>query len=196
MTQYRLYHGTNGNFDKFDQSKARIVNDFYGGGVAYFTDDRQVAFTYGKSMRGSKGGNIFIYEVSLQSTKLFDVDHIFTGKELTQFVDRKTSEEFARGAGLLSYGIDKYSVIFSLEDGTAKLTGDQVFKGLSRGMNTTAKAREKLISLRYDALRYNGGVNMNAKKHNVYIAFKANNITIKNKFIYDEKLKAMVKMKI
>lgn len=60
-----------------------------------------------------------------------------------------------------------------------KLTGDEVFKGLSKGMNTTAKAREHLISKGYDGLRYNGGVNMGmAKKHNVYLVYDANDIKI------------------
>lgn len=182
----KVYHGTNATFSKFDQGKARITNDLYGGGVAYFTANTDIAYNYAKSMAKSKGGQKQVYEVELNVNKLFDVNHIFTGKELTQFFTPKTSEEFARGAGLLSYGVDKYGVLIDLESGKLKLTGDQVFHGLSKGMNSTAKAREKLISLKYDTLRYNGGVNMNATRHDVYIAYKAENITIKNHYMYDD----------
>jgi predicted nucleic acid-binding Zn ribbon protein len=74
---------------------------------------------------------------------------------------------------------DKYKVLTELKAGKFKLSGDQVFKGLSKGMNTTAKAREHLINKGYDGLRYNGGVNMGmAKKHNVYLAYDAKDIEI------------------
>ena len=77
-------------------------------------------------------------------------------------------------------GVDKYSVMAKLKSGNLELTGEEVFKGLSRGMVNTAKARQKLISLGYDGLRYNGGVNMNmATKHDVYLAYNANDIRIK-----------------
>lgn len=36
----KVYHGSNILFKKFDQNKARLVNNFYGGGLAYFTDDQ------------------------------------------------------------------------------------------------------------------------------------------------------------
>ena len=66
-----------------------------------------------------------------------------------------------------------------LRDGDMSLTGDEVFKGLSRGMTQTAKARQILIQLGYDGLRYNGGVNMKmAVKHSVFLAYDANDITI------------------
>ena len=48
----KLYHGTNQLFDKFEQSKSRVLNDYYGGGVAYFTDTLKVAHTYAKSKIG------------------------------------------------------------------------------------------------------------------------------------------------
>ena len=183
----RLYHGTNQIFDKFSQDKARIINDYYGGGVAYFTDDLQVAHTYAKSMAKSKGGNLYVFEVNLNVKKLFDVDHKFYGTELTKFFsDEKDIEEFARGAGMMKYGSDKYTVISSIGLGNVELTGEQVFKGLSAGMNKTAKARQKLIKLGYDTLRYNGGVNMSMGiKHSVYIAYNSHNINIVEKYLYD-----------
>ena len=50
----------------------------------------------------------------------------------------------------------------------------------------TAKARKRLEELGYDALRYNGGVNMSmAKKHNVYLTYKAANAAIKQRSIID-----------
>lgn len=185
MKTITVYHGTNGNFDRFDQSKARIVNDFWGGGVAYFTDDKEVAKTYAASMARSKGGDRLVYQVSLRMKKTFDVDDVFTGKELTQFFTEKTSEEFARGAGLLRLGADKYSILSDLESGRLKLTGHDVFHGLSNGMNQTAKARKVLEKMGYDSLRYNGGLNMNAKKHNVYLTYNASNVSIQRKLLID-----------
>lgn len=181
-----LYHGTNGRFDRFDQSKSRIFNDYWGGGVAYFTDNLGVAKTYATSMAKSKGGDKLVYEVRLKIQNLFDVDDKFTGKELLKFYTSKTSEEFARGAGLLRLGADKYEILHKLESGNLELTGSQVFHGLSQGMVYTAKARKKLESLGYDALRYNGGSNMNmATRHDVYLTYKATNISIIKRLMID-----------
>jgi hypothetical protein len=173
-----VYHGSGYRFNKFEQSKARVVNDFYGGGAAYFTDDVGVAITYAKSMAKKSKEDPVVYTVEIRINKMFDVDHIFTGKELTDILPGDL-EDFARGAGLLGLNSDKYTVLANLKAGKVKLTGDEVFKGLSKGMNTTAKAREHLISKGYDGLRYNGGVNMGmAKKHNVYLVYDADNIKI------------------
>jgi len=173
-----LYHGSGYKFDKFDQGKARIANDFYGGGVAYFTDNLKVAITYAKSMAKKSNQDPRIYTVEVRFKKLFDVDHIFTGNELISILPNDL-DSFARGAGLLGLSADKYKVISDLKIGLLSLSGDSIFKGLSRGMNQTAKAREHLISKGYDSLRYNGGVNMNmATKHNVYLSYNANTIKI------------------
>lgn len=175
-----MFHGSGSEFKKFEQSKARIPNDFYGGGVAYFTDNFDVAVTYAKSMAKKSKGDPIVYTVSTKFRKLFDISHIFTGSDLKNILPTDI-EAFARGAGLLGFKVDnKYKVLGDLKAGKAILTGDQVFKGLSKGMNTTAKAREHLISKGYDGLRYDGGVNMGmATKHNVYLSYKASNISIK-----------------
>jgi hypothetical protein len=173
-----MYHGSGSRFSKFEQSKARIANDFYGGGVAYFTDDLGVGITYAKSMAKKTKEDPIVYTVKVKFKKLFDVDETFQGKDLINILPNDI-EDFARGAGLLGLKSNKYQVLADLKLGKIKLTGDQVFKGLSKGMNTTAKAREHLISKGYDGLRYNGGVNMNmAKKHNVYLSYDAKNIEI------------------
>lgn len=173
-----VYHGSGYRFEKFEQSKARVVNDFYGGGVAYFTDNLKVAITYAKSMAKKSKQDPRVYTVELSLNKVFDVDHVFTGKELIAILPSDL-EAFARGAGLLGLYADKYKVLSDLKSGTIKLSGDDVFKGLSKGMNETAKAREHLISRGFDGLRYNGGVNMGmATKHNVYLSYNVNNIKI------------------
>jgi hypothetical protein len=178
-----LYHGTNARFAQFDQSKSRIVNDFYGGGVAYFTDNLSVAKNYAKSA-AKKSGDPIVYEVTFNPAKIFDVDDIFTGNDLIKFFSKRESEQFARGAGLLNLGADKYTVLDALEEGKLKLTGDQVFRGLSGGMIKTAAAREKLKQLGYEGLRYNGGVNMGmATKHSVYLAYHAYQIRITERMI-------------
>lgn len=184
------YHGSGKLFKKFEQSAARVINDFYGGGVAYFTDNKEVGRTYARSMaKTAKTGTPYIYTVSLKFSKMFDVDDVFTGKDLVNILP-EDKESFARGAGLLNWKSDKYKVLGDLSVGAMKLSGDSVFKGLSSGMNQTAKTREHLISLGYDGLRYNGGVNMGmATKHNVYLAYKATGIKIEKIALVDGKKK-------
>jgi hypothetical protein len=178
----RAYHGTNGRFSKFEQSKARIANDFYGGGVAYFTDTIDVAKSYASFMFRKFGGDKFVYEVDIRFNRLFDVDQKYSGDELKRLIGTNV-EAFARGAGLLKLGEDKYAILAQITSGRLELTGDQVFKGLSNGMQNTARAREILKSAGYDGLRHNGGVNMGGQKHNVYLVYDVNDITIKNRFI-------------
>ena len=173
-----LWHGSNSRFDKFDQNKARIANDFYGGGVAYFTDDKDIAKQYARGMSKKTGAPV-IYQTEVGFGQLFDVNHSFTGKELKAIIPDGKEEEFARGAGLLHAGVDKYLVLARLYD--MHLTGDQVFKGLSRGMVNTAAARKRLIELGYDGLRYNGGINMGGKPHNVFLAYNASQIAIRKR---------------
>jgi hypothetical protein len=172
-----VYHGSGSKFPEFDQRKARIVNDFYGGGVAYFTDNLKIAIQYAKSM-SKKTKTPYVYTVKLNLKNVFDVDEIFTGKKLKDILPDDI-ENFARGAGLLSLKSDKYAIMEQLSSGAAKLTGDQVFKGLSKGMNQTALTREYLIEKGYDGLRYNGGLNMGgAIKHDVYLVYFAKDIEI------------------
>jgi hypothetical protein len=177
-----LFHGSNLLFQKFDDSKARIQNDLYGGGVAYFTTSEQIAEGYAKSMYKSaiqkKLPNALeiIYRIDLTIGKLFDVEDTFTGKDLTQFYKRTEVEQFARGAGLLYYGVDKYDVMSQLDEGDLSLSGDEVFKGLSGGMNRTAAARDKLKSLGYTTLKYVGGLLMGVPRHDVYLAYYAKDI--------------------
>jgi hypothetical protein len=169
-----VYHGTNARFDKFDQRKSRIVNDNYGGGVAYFTDALNLAITYAKNMAKKQGGDPLIYSVELKLKKLFDVDHEFTGKELVDILPADIND-FARGAGLLRLNSNEYKVISDLKSGTTKLTGEQVYRGLSKGNTQTAKARDHLIEKGYDGLRYNMPV---TPKQSVYLAYDAKDIKI------------------
>ena len=182
MKLIKAYHGTNTRFSQFDHSKARIANDFYGGGVAYFTDTIDVAKTYASNMFRRLGGDKFIYEVELKFQNLFDVDEMYTGDILRKLIGSNT-ETFARGAGLMKLGDDKYALASKLKSGDIELTGDQVFRGLSNGMQNTTRARETLKSCGFDGLRHNGGVNMGAQRHNVYLAYEARSIRIMNRFI-------------
>lgn len=184
MRQVEAYHGTAGDFKRFDQKKARVARDFYGGGVAYFTSDRDVAKSYARAAaKLAKSDVMFIYRCALSMSKTFDVDHVFKGVELRALIDRKSLEEFARGAGLLRAGVDKYAVLADLDAGRTSLTGENVFRGLSKGMVYTDVARQKLIDHGYDSLRYNGGVNMSNSsvehaKHDVWIMYDADHIKI------------------
>lgn len=189
MAIIEAYHGTCFVFSKFDQGKARLVNDFYGGGVAYFTSSREVAKKYAGAMSKAKMiDRRLVYTVNLSLNKIFDVDDSFYGKELVKFFKKNETEKFARSAGLLRYGVDKFDILARLGTGNMELTGDQVFRGLSDGMVSTARARERLKSLGYDSLRYNGGLNMNqAITHDVYLVYDANDITIKSRTLLVKK---------
>ncbi len=183
----RVYHGSGSLFGEFQQTAARMKDDYYGGGVGYFTDSLSVAKQYAKAMTKlakvkNPDAKEVVYLVELQLKKLFDIDESFTGRELTKFISN--TEDFARKSGMfkLGVGFDKYDILFRLKNGDMALTGDEIFKGISGGMSETAKAREKLKRLGYDGLRYNGGDVTNtwttSTKHNVYIPYYANNIKI------------------
>jgi hypothetical protein len=186
MTILRLFHGTNKNFNRFDQSLARMTQDYYGGGVCYLTDTYDVAVTYARAMTKKYLGQPIVYEVVANFKNIFDVDNVYTGKDLIKLIPADI-EGFARGARLISFGSDKYTIISNIHAGTEHLTGEQIFLGLSRGMVQTAKARDSIKRVGYDALRYNGGrMTGGAGLHNVYIAYKANDLKIQKKIMIDE----------
>ena len=175
-----VYHGSNSRFSKFNPQKARIPNDLYGGGVAYFTDNLKIGIRYAKAMSKYQG-EPYLYTVTLSLSNIFDVDSMFTGNELINLLPDDL-EGFARGSRLLSLGTDKYKVIYALQSGEVELTGEQVFRGLSKGMTNTREARNHLKQQGYDGLRYNGGMNMNMDiKHNVYLAYDSDSIDIKKR---------------
>jgi hypothetical protein len=154
--------------------------------VAYFTNTADVAYTYARSMARKSGGDRIVYKVDLLIDKCFDVDNYIPSSNIKKmFSTRSEMESFARGAGLLSSGADKYLVLGQLSDGALTLTGEQVFKGISQGMTQTARARELLKRLGYDSLRYNGGSNMGTALHDVYISYYANRIRIIDRFMFD-----------
>jgi len=169
-----VYHGTNARFDKFDQKKSRIVNDNYGGGIAYFTDSIGLSVTYAKSMAKKLGGDPIVYSVELKLKKIFDVDDTFTSDDLINILP-KDINEFARSAGLLSLNSNEYKVLSDLKNVTTKLTGEQVYRGLSKGNTQTTKARQHLIEKGYDGLRYNLPT---TPKQSVYLVYNAKDIKI------------------
>lgn len=193
MKKMHLYHGTNLAFEQFDKSFARSQNDYYGGGIAYLTDSEKVARGYAEARYTQYKGVRLVYEVDFTFKKCFDVDSIYSGSELKKLlgISKDNWESYARHAGLLdssylkSSGKDKLDVKGDLIDGTINLTGDQVFNMLSKGRTKQADARDKIIRAGYDSLRYNGGeqvVSRNFGKHNVYIAYDINNLTITKKY--------------
>lgn len=177
-----VYHGSNKKFDKFSEKAKRIANDFYGGGIAYTTTDKNVALTYSRAMTYRYGGEEYLYEIQLDLKNLFDVDTVFTGDELKEFLKYIKPEDFARSAGLLGPSEDKYSVLSKLSAGNLSLTGKQVFKGLSKGLVDSSGAESILKRMGYDSLRYNGGDNMGTGKHDVYIPYYENQIKIRKVF--------------
>lgn len=172
-----VFHGSGIKFTQFDQKLARLKNDFFGGGVGYFTDNKDIAKSYARAM-SKVTKTPYLYYVTLKMNNVFDVNHEFTGPLLIKLIS-KDIESFSRGAGLLTPNVDKYTLAAKLQSGNISLTGDQVFKGLSKGMIDTASARSILIKNGFDGLRYNGGMNMQqATQHNVYIPYNNKSIKI------------------
>lgn len=175
-----VYHGSGKKFDQFEPKLAKLKNDFYGGGIGYFTDNKNIAKSYARSSsRDTKTPHL--YHTTLTLHKPFDVDEVFSGDKLTKILPKKYDDldQFARSAGLIKPGVDSYTAIANLQSGETQLSGSQVFKGLSKGMTDTAKARDHLIKNGYDGLRYNGGMNMQqATQHNVYIPYSMQSIKI------------------
>jgi hypothetical protein len=155
---------------------AKIQNDYYGGGF-YFTPNLEVAKIYAKSAVRKTGGKEVIYRVQLSLKKTFDVDKEYSGDELKKLVG-SNFEMFARSAGLLSLGRDRYAIMADLKEGNTVMTGAEIFKGMSNGMINTAKAREQLKKLKYDSLRYNPVQHANRTKHEVYIVYNEANVRI------------------
>jgi hypothetical protein len=175
------FHGSGRKFGSFNQNFGRVKNDFMGGGIGYFTTDHDVAKSYAKNgARFAKTETPHIYHTKLSFKNVFDVDHEFTGDKLKKILpDEKYHEDFARGAGLLKVKSDKYDVLSKLKHGQLKLTGQQIFHGLSQGGVKSDEARDHLIKKGYDGLRYNGGQNMGqATKHDVFIPYKSDSIKI------------------
>lgn len=183
------FHGSNIRFKEFSVKAKRVPNDFFGGGVAYFTDDKKVALTYSRAMTYRYGGEEHLYAVQLNMRNVFDVDKIFSGEELKAFFKYIKVEEFARGAGLLKAGgEEKYTVLAKLSGGHMELSGKDIFRGLSSGMVNSSKAEDILKKMGFDGLRYNGGDNMGAGKHNVYLPYYISGIKIVNVFKVNRKL--------
>ncbi len=176
-----LFHGSGRRFNEFNQSFGRVKNDFMGGGIGYFTTDHSVAKSYAKNGARFAGTDTpYVYHTTVTMNNVFDVDHEFEGEHLKHLLpDEKDHEQFARSAGLLRPGVDKYDVLARLKSGSIKLTGQQVFAGLSQGGIKSSDARDHLIKKGYDGLRYNGDQNMDqATKHDVYIPYKADSVSI------------------
>jgi len=172
-----LHHGTGHHFDRFSSAFARVKNDYYGGGDAYLTDDPEVAKGYAKAGKSRGGKAPQIMDVDVHMKRVFDVDHVYTGPHLQALLP-KDLEAFARHARLLKLGDDKHAVLGRLRAGQMRLTGDQLFRGLSDGMVNTAKARELLKRAGYDGLRYNGGLVTGGKRHSAYVVYDARNTKV------------------
>lgn len=175
----KVMHGAGGLFTSFDAGKARMKNDFFGGGLGYFTDSHEIARSYAKGA-SKETKTPHVYHTTLKMDNVFDVDHDFTGSKLQRMLPKDT-EKFARHAGLLNAGNmeNRDSILNDLESGRTTLKGHQLFWGLSEGGTKTTAARNHLMKHGYDGLRYNGGENMKgAIRHNVYVPYHAKSITI------------------
>jgi len=193
----KLYHGSPLDFDHFRQELSRSPNDYYGGGLAYLTTSFDVAVTYAKAgMKRQTGAGLepTVYTIDANFKKTFDVDMEITGDDLVDFIPSQKVDEFARGAGLIKFSDSPYEVKAKLTSGRLKISGDQIFKGLDKALGGSAKARDYLIKMGYDSLRYNGGANMSmATRHDVYIAYKASTLRIVDKTPLETTFKNIMK---
>lgn len=175
----KAYHGTAIKFDSFDGGKARVSNDYYGGGFAYFTSNKTVAVGYAKSaMIRLKSNTPYVIEVELNFKRLFDAtDNQIDVSQLKDIVDSLGNklESFARGAGLLNFGTSIPLVLSDLKAYKAKMTGAQFFAGLSRAYGSMENARKFLQLRDYDGLKHTGGQvtrdKMGTPDHIVYIVY-------------------------
>jgi len=178
-----VYHGSNQVFTAFEQSKARIKDDFFGGGVGYFTDSHPIGIQYAKSMSKGTGAPV-LYTCTVNIKNMFDTETSFDGARVVALLPADV-EGFARGSGLLKYGSDRLKVMVDLKSGKTSMLGKEIFKGLSGGMTSTAKARTHLRQLGFDGLRYLGGTITGAVKHWVYLPYSTSAIKIEDAALVD-----------
>lgn len=180
-----VYHGSGNDFNTFKQSEARTLNDYYGGGIAYFTDNKDVAKSYARTTAKRPGSqnNPTLYTVRLSIHNPFIVPKVYSGNELKKFIPKSIQDmdNFLRNCGLLTYGVDKYKIINDINAGKYEMSGDTIFKGLSIRQTNTIAARETLISLGFDGLQYDGGKITRGIHHNVWLPYYEKQITIINK---------------
>lgn len=174
--KFNVFHGSGNIFDEFMADKAKLVNDYYGGQL-YFTDNPRVAKNYAKA-GSKKTGQAVVYKVELDINKLFDVDQEYSGKEVKKILGTTPLETFARRAGLLSLGSDRFQVLSDLKNGNLPLTGEQIFNGISNNQRKTAVARSLLKKQGYDGLKYYGGRLFGSIPHVVYIPYEHSSIHI------------------
>lgn len=180
-----VYHGTASHFDQFDDTKARSPNDLYGGGIAYFTDSFPIAQSYSRAAKRRKNmpkdSEPTVIKAQLNLKKTFDIDQLYSSdivKKIIKISNIKM-EDFLRGAGLLRLGgKDQYQLETELDRGELKLTGKQIFYGISGGGAKSTHAREILKKAGFDSLRYTGGEIMGGEKHNVWLPFYKEQINI------------------
>lgn len=178
--KYRVYHGTGALFDQFKIENARLKNDHFGG-LLYFTDNKSIALQYAAAeAKKAHSSQKVIYTVELDIKNLFDVKQTYTGKQLLKLLKNVNIEDFARKAGLLRYGSDKYQIIAELKSGNMTMTGEQIFLGLSNGQRDTSRTRDILKRAGFDGLKYYGAKIFGVNPHTVYLPYDANSIKIVN----------------
>lgn len=191
----QMWHGTNAKFDKFEQRMARVQNDLYGGGVAYFTDNRKIAEGYAKSSLKRKGApknpEPWLYKVDLDLKNIFDIERSYNYDFVKQFVKNdksSTVEKFLRDAGVLNNSFmksigasDIFSVISKFNNGSLNLTGDQLFNAIGNNSANSSKARDIFYKMGYDGLTHQGGLRGGTGgKHKVIIVYDSSKIKIKD----------------
>lgn len=164
------YHGTDILFDKFSKDFAKIRNDNYGGGVAYFTDKQSIAITYAISQAKKTNRTPLIYVTELRFNKLFDCDSILTGERLIKILPSDL-EGFAKGARLLNSTTNKYEIISKLKDGILSIYGNDFWNGISQGNTKTSDARKYLERNGFDGLKYNSPILHGSTPHAVYLPY-------------------------
>lgn len=185
-----LFHGGIDFDGEFRQDMSRSPNDYFGGGVAYFTDNHEVALKYAKNAGKRSGKLPVVYNVKLTIKNNFDVDKKYNSELFLDSI--KDLDKFIRNSSIGEYNDPIYVTKQKLKSGI-EITGKSIFKGLSNNHQNSGRAREILIDLGFDGLRYTGDED-SMNPYNVWLPYNSDQVSIvKKDFIDRPSVKIVVK---
>lgn len=179
----KLYHGSNIpdlDFTDPEQSVVPESHREYGDALAYFTDCQDSAIRYATSMTATEGGKACVYSAYINTGECFDLDAYYTTDRLVEIIDGIDLRLFGKGLGILNSYSDEYAMISSLRYGKLKLTGKEIFKGLSFALESPSAALYHIVDLGYDCVKFKCS-NIGMKPHTIYLVDDAEKIQLIDK---------------
>ncbi len=168
-----VYHGTPAQFEKFAINKAKPA--LYGKGF-YFTDAEDIAVGYAR-------GKGVVKEVYLDIQKPFVINKVYTKEEVGNFLTRFRDTVEQMG-GYKDKTHENFAIVYPktarLLKNPQTVDGETLFhviseEGTYMGERTSQTALA-LQDMGYDGISYTGGLMSGGKKHNVWIAFREDQI--------------------